>query len=251
MAVITKGADSVAQLAGFWLFADLTDDERKALQEVAVRQTVADGHVLFRTGDPTPGLHLVVEGAVRIFTSPRKGRSGSSILLARASSAGRWGWWTPPPPAPGGQAVGETQLQIIPAPAFERLLLTHPGISLKVCRVLVGKLRDARSQLDEAIFLRSRDRVPRHLVRLVERHGRTAVDGLQVGLRLTHQEISHLSGTDRETVSRVLAELSATGVVHFRKSRCRGTLGGTSQGEARGPMDVYPRLDGLPADSCG
>jgi CRP-like cAMP-binding protein len=58
---------------------------------------------------------------------------------------------------------------VIPAEAFERLLLTRPQLCLTLCRVLVGKLRTAGQQLDETIFLSARETVSRVLAELQDR----------------------------------------------------------------------------------
>jgi CRP/FNR family transcriptional regulator len=211
-----KGADSVSGLAQFWLFAELGEQELQNIMTVAVRRTVPGGTVLFRQGDPTPGLHLVERGAIKIYTPTEAGEERIIDLVGAGECCGEMGVVDRAPSAAWGEAMGQTRLWVVPADAFERLLLSHPATCLKICRLVVAKLRLAGSQLEETLFLSSRERVLRHLVRLAERHGSPApAPTLRLPVRLTHQEVARLAGTARETVSRVLAELQDRRLLSF------------------------------------
>lgn len=199
-----------------WLFADLDETEWAELTRAATRTCVADGTLLFRRDDPTPGLHLVEEGAIKLYSITPEGAERIIDIIGPGEFCGEMGVINQAPSVAWGEALGETRLVIIPAAAVERLLQTAPLVGWKISRVLAAKLRRAGEALDEALFLRSRVRVLRHLVRLAERHGQPEGTGLVIGLRLTHEELAHLVGTARETVSRTLAELQGQGLLAFR-----------------------------------
>ncbi|HWI60249.1 MAG TPA: Crp/Fnr family transcriptional regulator [Symbiobacteriaceae bacterium] len=202
-----------------WLFSDLGEEELASLSALAVHRTVPAGTMLFAKGDPTPGLHLVERGAIKIFTVTADGAERIIDIIGPGELCGEMGVVDGAPSAAWGQTLGQTRVAIIPAAAFERLLLTEPSVGLKLCRVLAAKLRATAGQLDEAIFLGARERVLRHLVRLAERHGRAAETGVRLSLKLTHQEIARLAGTARETVSRVLGELQDGQILRFDERR--------------------------------
>lgn len=202
-------------LRRFWLFADLEDEEICSLTEVAVTLRAADGEMLFGLGDPTPGLHLVEAGAIKIYTLTPEGEERIIDIVGPGQFCGEMGVVDAAPSSAWGEALGPTACRVIPPEAFERLLLANPRLSLKLCRALVAKLRAASQQLDDATFLGARQRVLRRLAYLAERHGRPCPEGTLVPLRLTHEEVARMAGTARETVSRVLSELQERGVVSF------------------------------------
>lgn len=202
-----------------WLFSGLGEGELTSLSALALHRTVPAGTMLFAGGDATPGLHLVERGAIKIFTVTADGAERIIDIIGPGEVCGEMGVVDGAPSAAWGQALGPTRVAVIPAAAFERLLLTEPSVGLKICRVLAAKLRATAAQLDEAIFLGARERVLRHLVRLAERHGRAQDTELRLGVRLTHQEIARLAGTARETVSRVLGELQDGQVLRFDERR--------------------------------
>lgn len=206
-------------LRDHWLFTGLSETEWQQLRARAVGQRVAPGTLLFRKDDPTPGLHLVMEGVIRIFTVTPEGEERTVDYIGPGEFCGEMGVVDAAPSTAWGAALTPARLWVIPAAAFQQLLRANPGICLKLCRVLVAKLRAASQQLDESLFRSSRQRVLRQLIRLTERHGRAEAGGLRLDLPLTHQEIAHLAGTGRATVSRLLSELQERGVLVTRARR--------------------------------
>ncbi|MNI90899.1 Global nitrogen regulator [compost metagenome] len=52
-----------------------------------------------------------------------------------------------------------------------------------------------------------RKRIARMLLRLTEQHGVPSADGILIDLKLTHQHLADMTGTARETVTKLLLEL--------------------------------------------
>lgn len=201
-------------LGRFALLSDLDDAELTILAAVAHRRQVQAGHLLFRRGDPTPGLHLIESGMVKIYQITPGGEERIIDIIGPGDLCGEMGIVDRAPSGAWGEALTPLIYREIPAAAFERQMLQHPALCLKVCRVLVAKLRLASRQMEETLYLSSRQRVLRQLIRLVEKLGHPAkAGGVQVDLRLTHQEIAYLAGTARETVSRLMSDLQRQGLL--------------------------------------
>lgn len=203
------------QLSRFALLQALPAAEQDLLASVAVRRSLPDGTLLFRQGDPTPGLHLVEKGAIKIYQLTESGEERIIDLIGRGGCCGEMGIIDRAPSAAWGETLGPTELWVIPAAELERLLLAHPAFCLSLCRVVVGRLRQTGQQLEEAIRLGARQRVLRTLVRLLAHHGEAVPGGIRLGVRLTHEELGRLAGTARETVSRVLLDLQDRRVIRF------------------------------------
>lgn len=211
-----------------WLFAELDATETARLAAAAVLRTAPAGQLLFCKGDPTPGLHLVETGSIKLYTLTEAGDERIIDFIGPGEICGEMGVVDAAPSMAWGESLEPVRYWVIPPAEFERVLLGNPNIAVKLCRVLVAKLRVSSRQLEETIFLSSRERVLNHLLRLAKRHGRPGEQGVLVGLRLTHLEIARLAGTARETVSRVLAELQDRGLL-----------------KVSGRQLCFPSLDGL------
>jgi CRP-like cAMP-binding protein len=203
----------------FALLQALPEADRALLASVAIRRSVPGGSILFEAGDPTPGLHLVERGAVKIYALTPTGEERILDLVGQGGCCGEMGIIDRAPSAAWGGTLGQTELWVIPAAELERLLLAHPAFCLALCRVVVGRLRETGEQLEEAIRLGARQRVMRSLLRLLAHHGEPSREGLRLRLKLTHEELGRLAGTARETVSRALLDLQARQIIRLVERR--------------------------------
>jgi CRP/FNR family cyclic AMP-dependent transcriptional regulator len=71
----------------------------------------------------------------------------------------------------------------------------------------LDRLRDANKLITDLTIHDVRTRIARMLLRLTEQHGIPSADGILIDLKLTHQHLADMSGTARETVTKLLLEL--------------------------------------------
>jgi CRP-like cAMP-binding protein len=93
------------------------------------------------------------------------------------------------------------------------LCMEHPQIALSALRLLAGRLRKCAA-LVETLSLKEVDqRVARWLLMEARSYGRRSSEGLEIHLRLTHQQIASRIGSVREVVSRALGRLQQQGLI--------------------------------------
>jgi CRP-like cAMP-binding protein len=76
-----------------------------------------------------------------------------------------------------------------------------------VAEVLGGRLREAQAIIHEMVFMPVHGRLALLLLKLAERSGVDTGEGIELNLRLTHEEISCLIGTSRPTVTSIFNSL--------------------------------------------
>ena len=86
-------------------------------------------------------------------------------------------------------------------------------VALKVLRVVGSRLRRLVGIIEELSFTTVRHRLASFLLRLAQKEGRQAPDGLEVMLPVSNQELASQIGTVRELVSRNLSRLQAEGLL--------------------------------------
>jgi CRP/FNR family transcriptional regulator len=57
------------------------------------------------------------------------------------------------------------------------------------------------------------------LLELADRYGKVTTAGVRIDQRFTHQQLSELIGTSRETLTKALNELRASGIVELAERR--------------------------------
>jgi CRP-like cAMP-binding protein len=157
-------------------------------------------------------VYLVVEGRVRIVNFSSTGRE---IAYANTAAGGYFGELA----AIDGNrrsaavvAVEDCLLAALSPGVFLKLLVKHPSVSMKVLQRLTNIVRTSNDRIMDLSTLKAVERVCRELLRLTKPDA--AVAELRV-IRpmLSHNEIASRASTTRETVARVIGQLSTRGIV--------------------------------------
>ena len=113
------------------------------------------------------------------------------------------------------QSLTDAWLTVVGHDVWSHLMSSAP-----VAELLLGGLEDMLLRQREAVrslsAIRHVDRVRDALVELARDHGRVCRDGIRIDLPLTHELIADMVGCARETVTRALEELAASGFVARR-----------------------------------
>ena len=170
----------------------------RSLQPLPPVTAVRTGSVVVRQGEPSPPMQVVERGAFVVEVVRHDGRR---LVLDGLGPGDGLGW----PEGAGEHRVAQATVRALqpgrlrdPAPGEEAGLLARRAE------------RAARLAADLAWFdvptrLFARLRV------LAERFGHPVPGGLQIGLRLTHDDLADLCGTTRESVTRSMGELVRCG----------------------------------------
>jgi CRP/FNR family transcriptional regulator len=169
--------------------------------------------MVFSEGEPCAGLFVVESGSVRIFKSSAAGRE--QVL----SIEGPGGSIAELPVFDGGNypasviAIEETMLLFVSRQDFQALCLAHPQVSLKVLKVVGGRLRRLVGIIEELSFTTVRHRLGAYLLRMAKQEGRRVAQGVEITLPTNNQELAAQIGTVRELVSRNLSRFQAEGLI--------------------------------------
>jgi CRP/FNR family transcriptional regulator, cyclic AMP receptor protein len=113
---------------------------------------------------------------------------------------------------PGGrdefaEAMQKCQVVLIPGDEVRRLMETHADVALKVTKLFGLRMQRIERRLKSLMYRSNRERLVALLLELAERYGRNVENGVQIGIRLSHQELASVIGATRETVTVLLGNL--------------------------------------------
>ena len=195
------------------LFSGLSEGELGFLLERVVSKKYSASEMVFSEGEPCAGLFVVESGSVRIYKSSPGGRE--QVL----SIEGPGGSIAELPVFDGGNypasviAIEDTVLLFVSRQDFQALCLAHPQVSLKVLKVVGGRLRRLVGIIEELSFTTVRHRLSAYLLRMAKKEGRKVAQGVEITLPTNNQELAAQLGTVRELVSRNLSRLQAEGLI--------------------------------------
>ena len=97
---------------------------------------------------------------------------------------------------------------------FRKLLLKRPELTLKYSKQVGAKLRQVENRLLNLLNKDVKTRLINFLWQLVQQYLVNAQGpNLKIPNHLTHEDIAHLIGSSRQTVTTILNELSAEGLI--------------------------------------
>jgi len=224
---------AVQVLASSSFFAHLAEAGRKRLARLAVWRHFQKGEVIFRDGDPAPGVFIVASGLVRVYKLAPSGKehvlhlANPGMTFAEVAVLGEF-----PCPA-SAEALERTTCLLLPTDSFLRALRDDHGLCLQILSGMAVWVRSLVSLLEGVVLRDAAGRVASYLLEAQqEPGGLVSLPGLKKHLA------NHLNLTS-ETLSRVLRRLREEQLI-------RETDAGLTIEDARGlkqvAEDFYPRV---------
>jgi len=189
------------------MFARVQPDGLRRLGEIAVLQQFRKGELVFRDGEPCPGVYVVESGLVRVFKSGPGGKEhvlhmvGPGQTFAEVAAMGSF-----PCPA-SAEAVAPTRCVLLPSDLFRKALTDSHQLCLDMMVGLTYWVRSLVGLLEDIVLRDAAGRLARYLL-----HSPTRPDGAIELPTLKRHVASHLNLTS-ETFSRTLGRLIEAGLV--------------------------------------
>jgi CRP/FNR family transcriptional regulator, nitrogen oxide reductase regulator len=214
------------QLARAQLFASLPMEVVSELARTARAMNLKPRQVLFAQGAPADAVYLVLRGRVKLLETAADGQvvvlrlEGPGELLGLLAALGAGQAYPVTAEASGPGAVARWAGR-----DWRAVMQRHPALALAVLPVVLARLRAAQDQLRELATERVERRVARVVLRLVRQTGERTPEGVKVDLSLTRQELAEMAGTTLFTVSRLLRQWAAQGVLRLQRRQLLITRG--------------------------
>lgn len=195
------------------LFASLTEAQVEALLDPSMRRGYRRGMFLFVEGDPIEAVYCLLAGRVKAYCSGPDGREQIVGLFGS-------GHLLPPYALQDGARHGNTaeatQAAVvlrIPLDALKHMLERHPCLLKNYTSLVEQYVRAYEDTIRNLALYTVPQRIGRVLLREAERSGKATAQGYLFRFTWTQQDLAHLVGTTRESVSRTLADFRRAGVI--------------------------------------
>jgi CRP-like cAMP-binding protein len=188
----------------------------KAFRQAATMRRYQAGESVFGPSRDPQRVYVLQDGLVRIFRVTPTGAEFTLGYVRPGELFGEVSILSDEPRETFAQAKVASKILTVPRTAFVAMLQAHNPVLYSVAKKIARRVIDLQSRAEDLIFLGARSRLARLLLRLAKDYGQPHDEGRAIGLPLTHEEIATLMGTSRQTVSLLLRELTAAGLVARR-----------------------------------
>ncbi len=214
----TAPARSKAQLLkGVDLFSPLDDQQIALLAPMAHEKNYDKGEaILFEDDDSHQGFFLIVSGEVKVVLTSMDGKETILASLKEGDFFGEMALLDGEPRSATVRAVDSSLLLAIRRDDFLQFLKKHPDVALVLLAEMSRRLRKSNKQVSSLALMGVHGRVAEALLKLMEERGvrqktREGKSIVVIHDRPTQQFIADMSGSARETVSRVLKHFEQKG----------------------------------------
>jgi CRP-like cAMP-binding protein len=215
------------------IFGGLDPASADALERLAEPRTFEEGAVVVSEDEPGDALYVLASGKVKVVLYGESGREVILTIFTRPGDFfGEMALLDDEPRSATVMAVKPSTYLTLSRADFRAYVDRHPSIALQILTELSRRLRSADAIIGDLALLDVFGRLAGKLRALAERDGEETEAGIVIRQRPTQAELAAMIGASRETVSRVLSELSRRGDVVMTGKRLlirRGSLLGAQR----------------------
>ncbi len=197
------------------LFEGLPADLMGALAEMAGGRSYESGEVLFHEGTVADGLHIIVEGQVKVCRYGPDGREHILHIFEGVEPCGEVAMFEGGTYPATAEALAPSNTLFIARRDFLDLAGKRPDLLMNMLAILSRRLRRFVEMIDDLALKEVSTRLARHLLELSQNSG----GALELELTTSKAMLAARLGAVAETLSRTLARMQRRGIIEVEGRR--------------------------------
>ena len=206
-------------LENFNLFSSLKMKEMEELSKMAAMRNCIKNQVIYFTDDLSDKIYFLKQGKVKLSRYADDGREIIAALLGPGEIFGELAISGQQRRDQTAEAMEDSVVCMLSVQEMERMLEHNPRFNLSITKLMGLRLQKVNSRLTSLIFKSSEQRIYSFIHDSAIEHGKQTTAGIEVFLRLTHDDIAKLTATARPTVSAVFGDLEKRNIIEYNRKR--------------------------------
>ena len=196
---------AIPSLASLDLFRDVPAAAIQALSSSVSTRVFEPNSDLMAVDHGTDALYLILAGTVKVHVEEIDGSEVLLAILGPGELLGEVSLLDGRTPSATVTALDHTECLAMNFAVFREAIRTGPLLAFNFARTLAGRLRLCNNQIQALASLNVENRVARQIMAFADRYGEPQPGGaIQIPIRLTQSDLSHIIGASREQTNRVL-----------------------------------------------
>lgn len=194
------------------LFRDLSPEEMKMITGSTRRTTVPKGKMIYMPGKTGEVLCLLCEGSVHLYRLSAEGRKFVVQTIGPMTFFGEMALVGQNMQDLFAEAAEDCTICVMGRTDVEKLILWKPHVALRMLEEIGQRLHEVQERLGDSVLKKVPARVASLLLRLSN-------EGTQPIKEMSHENLAHLVGSYRETVTFTLDHLRDEGIIDMGRKR--------------------------------
>ena len=195
------------------IFTGLSDEDLDVIMHMTVRRTYPKNTMIVIEEDQGDMLYIIESGSVKITRLDDEGREVILAILGSAEFFGEMALLDGQGRSANVMAIEDTVLFTLHRRDFLDVLGRFSTISIQLLREMTSRLRKSDQQIKSLSLSDAEHRIGIAIHRFAEDMGIFKMGQVVINRLPYQQDIANMSGTSRETVSRMLKNLEQKGLV--------------------------------------
>jgi CRP/FNR family transcriptional regulator, cyclic AMP receptor protein len=197
------------------LFRELSAEELDQIIAVSRIEEVRGKAPIFLKGSPGESMMAVVTGEVKISAPAADGREIVLAMMGEGEVFGEIALLDGSDRTADATAVTNCTLLVLHRRDFLPFLNAHPGVAIRLLRVVCRRLRRTTEQVEDLLFLNLPSRLAKKLLHLGGANDERPRDRATI-IRQSQREIGNLVGLSRESINKQLSRWQKDGLLTLR-----------------------------------
>lgn len=208
--------ESISQLNEIEIFKNLDEQARQELRKIFQTRTFPGGNTLFYKNDQSTEVYFVLDGAAKAVLIGDKGEQVVIETFLPYDVFGEMNLFDNKGRSLTVMVEPGTRLGLLRDNDFRNFIGRHPEAALSIIKLLINRLRQTVDMVETISFLKVKERILKSLWQNAE--FQTVLESGHVrSPKYTHQEISSLVASSRESVTKCLKALVDEGTITYDK----------------------------------
>lgn len=201
-------------------FCQLDPETLKSFDAITFANVYPEGSVLFAEGEIPQGLFILCYGQAKLTISAAgSGKTLIKGMVQPGAALGLSSVLSGNPYKATAETVRPSQLKFVKRDDFLRFYAEHRDVSFNIARQLIEECESDADQIRALGLANSAaERLAQLLLAWCDESGSPSASGMRFPVAMTHEEISQVIGTSRETVTRLLKRFREQKILTVRRS---------------------------------
>ncbi|MEI4803634.1 Crp/Fnr family transcriptional regulator [Bacillus sp. FJAT-51639] len=195
------------------LFKELSEEELQPIVDISQLRMYKAKSFVFMQGDILDRVFFIHSGKVKIQKTDAAGKEQIVSVLQAGEMFPHAGFFQKGTFPAHAEILETVQLIVTPIADFEKILIQHPELCIKMFKVLGEKIVDLQNRLEEQILHDTYEQIIMLLLRLCKSNGVKMNNKYTLTSQFTNRELANMIGTSRETISRTINQLKRRNLI--------------------------------------
>lgn len=201
------------------LFQRLTPDQLRRLESQSRSKSFPAKSLVYLPSDDARSVFLLTSGRARIYHLNADGREMVLSFIEPGELFGELALIDPSTRDEYVETMKASTIVMIPVEQLRPLMEEQPTFSLGVTKLIGFRRRRIERRLKNLLFRSNRERLVHLLLDLAEEYGIQNGKEIDIGIRLSHQDLANVIGSTRETVTITLGQLRDERLLQISRQR--------------------------------